>query len=180
MIADDVRTRLHRRWHSDTSGDVRLKGAFVIGQSSRARWLHLPQRAVAVWPGSRAARLRVATMCGKILWRATSLTDAPADLTLCDNCVLADYYLPTVYRLIGHAGEVLYVGCSQNLILRLASHRSQPYWPRVADVTWEEYQTLGIALDAEEALIRALRPPLNIEYTNRGKRYGRRRTRVSA
>ena len=42
-------------------------------------------------------------------------------------------------------------------------------------MTYEEYPTLGAALDAEEALIRALRPPINIEYTDRGKRPGRRR-----
>lgn len=168
-------------WRSrgELIGATRIKTPFVASHGPRAKRAHLPVEAVTSWRAGRP-RLVVRTRCNSTLASATPVMEVPDHLDLCDMCVLADLHFgPAVYRLIGHDDTVLYIGCSENLVSRVESHRSQEYWPLVASVSFEEFPTLAKALDVEEALIRALHPPYNVEYTSRSKRPGRRRPRFA-
>lgn len=80
---------------------------------------------------------------------------------------------PGVYRYADAAGVVIYVGKAKNLRRRLASYRnagrkkSQRKLLRIvkaaSSLTYEEVATEEAALLAENALIRELRPVLNVE-----------------
>ncbi len=68
-----------------------------------------------------------------------------------------------VYRLFDAAGELLYVGCTSDVTVRVGQHlRKGSGGGRMIDSwTSDEYATRGEALDAEGEAIRAERPPFN-------------------
>lgn len=77
---------------------------------------------------------------------------------------------PGVYRFLDGTGTVLYVGKAANLRRRLAAHFAERKWkalpPALARVVTVECEVLGSELEAllrEAALIRELRPVVNIQ-----------------
>ncbi len=74
----------------------------------------------------------------------------------------AHFRLPVVYALLDEAGAVLYVGSSNRLASRLATHRRQrENWADVRYVTWIR-TTYGSRFVAEMTAIRSLAPPWNV------------------
>lgn len=58
--------------------------------------------------------------------------------------------------------EPIYVGSSSNVLARLGQHMSGPKRPQVTRVTVKEYPSHWMMIEAELALIRRYRPPLNV------------------
>jgi hypothetical protein len=68
-----------------------------------------------------------------------------------------------LYRHFDAAGELLYVGCTGNVIRRTEQHEAQSPWlPEVATITVEHFASGSEALAAEEAAIRAENPKYNV------------------
>jgi len=68
-----------------------------------------------------------------------------------------------LYRHFDAAGDLLYIGCSSNVIRRTEQHEIQSHWlPEVATITVEHFAIVTDALAAEEAAIRAENPKHNI------------------
>lgn len=68
----------------------------------------------------------------------------------------------TVYRLYGAERNPLYVGCTKDLEVRLATHAQQrQWWPDVAGVETEVFESWEDARVAELATIRKLVPRHN-------------------
>jgi hypothetical protein len=79
-------------------------------------------------------------------------------------------HAPGVYRFLDATGRVLYVGKAANLRRRLAAHFADRKWkalpPALARVVTVECDVLGSEIEAllrEAALIRELRPAVNIQ-----------------
>lgn len=155
------------------------KGSFVVARRPIAgRRIHLPAEAVTVWRRGRLTRLAVRTLCGNYLSAVTVEFEAPDEHELCDACVLADLS-PTVYRIFDDRDQLLYVGCTANLVARLSTHTSQSdWWPLAATVTFEHHPDINVALAAESAAILAERPLFNRDLTVRARLRGRRPTDV--
>jgi hypothetical protein len=78
---------------------------------------------------------------------AIEITDAPTAL----------------YRLYSSTGDLLYVGNTDHLKVRLAAHaKEKPWWPEVARKTVEWHPSKREAEDAETQAIHAERPAYNI------------------
>lgn len=77
-----------------------------------------------------------------------------------------------LYRL--YAGEqCIYVGITENLKARLASHaHDKPWWPEVDRVEHEIIYGREEAMDAEQFLIRVLDPPHNVNGRGHRVRHG--------
>ncbi len=79
---------------------------------------------------------------------------------------------PGVYRWLAPGGDVLYVGKSVRVRARLLSHlrdktgKSALFVREAADVRWEYAHAEYSALVREFRLIRAYRPPYNVEHRN--------------
>lgn len=69
-----------------------------------------------------------------------------------------------LYRLYGAAGELLYVGISDDYERRWGQHSRKPWWPLVARQTIDWFGTLAEALDAEKAAIKAEKPKYNVTH----------------
>lgn len=68
-----------------------------------------------------------------------------------------------LYRLYSHAGDLLYVGITDHLKIRLTAHaKEKPWWPEVARKTVAWYPTKREAEDAEARAIRDEHPAHNI------------------
>src|ERR1017187_10416926 len=79
---------------------------------------------------------------------------------------LRDADLPhTVYRFFAADGALLYVGCSRKLWSgRMTAHASDKTWyPQIATITLEHYDTLAPAADAEALAIHNESPRYNIK-----------------
>lgn len=64
-----------------------------------------------------------------------------------------------VYRLYDAAGALLYIGSTKNPITRLREHRwANRFWPQVAELRLQPYETHAQAYEAEQAAIRAEHP----------------------
>lgn len=68
-----------------------------------------------------------------------------------------------VYRLLDANQDVLYVGCSADVVTRVSQHRRAGTGggELIDDWTAQQYDTRDEALEAEGAAIRAERPPYN-------------------
>ena len=58
-----------------------------------------------------------------------------------------------LYRHWSTAGHLLYIGISLNAVARLAQHKDKPWFPRIAKITVERFETYA---DAEVAELRAI------------------------
>jgi DNA-binding XRE family transcriptional regulator/predicted GIY-YIG superfamily endonuclease len=75
----------------------------------------------------------------------------------------------TVYRLYDAERNLLYVGCTKDLAVRLKIHaRNSEWWPEVAETESNTYPSAESAAKAETAQIKALKPRHN---SASGKRY---------
>ena len=74
-----------------------------------------------------------------------------------------------IYECVDADGVRLYIGMSikSNFDSRLASHRSKPWWPRVAKVITSEIYSRQDALTWEAMKIRTHQPEGNIAHTRR-------------
>jgi predicted GIY-YIG superfamily endonuclease/DNA-binding XRE family transcriptional regulator len=63
--------------------------------------------------------------------------------------------VPLVYQILGHDGELLYVGVTDDLVGRMAGHqRAHARWlNEAATIVWQEYPTMREAKEAESWLI---------------------------
>ena len=66
-----------------------------------------------------------------------------------------------VYRLIGHGGDILYVGMSANPPVRLKSHFAGERGGEVATASVEWFPDKAAAREAEREAIQSLRPAWN-------------------
>lgn len=67
-----------------------------------------------------------------------------------------------VYVAHDRYGKPLYIGVTDDLFARMASHRrAAPWWNQMAKVTWEHWHDRCLALAKELKLIRRHRPPFN-------------------
>lgn len=68
-----------------------------------------------------------------------------------------------LYRFYNGAGELLYVGITNDPPRRFAKHRGEKsWWTEVANITISHYPSRDALLDAERASIKAERPLYNI------------------
>jgi hypothetical protein len=80
---------------------------------------------------------------------------------------LADMH--AVYRMFGHAGELLYIGKTGHLH-RFDDHAVKRWFPAVSRITLEWYETEAAARVAERRAIQTERPRYNIADTPRSHR----------
>ena len=70
-----------------------------------------------------------------------------------------------VYRHFDRTGKLLYIGCCQCYIGRLAAHRNNSaWWNRVTKVTIQHFKSRDEAKRAEAEAIRIERPIINIQH----------------
>lgn len=71
--------------------------------------------------------------------------------------------IPTsLYRMRDAAGRLLYVGITTRGGQRISQHRrSQPWWPDVARIDVDHFDSIAEAVAAEETAIRTERPAYN-------------------
>lgn len=75
-----------------------------------------------------------------------------------------------LYRHFNQAGELVYVGISNNAVLRTNGHKGGSRWfDQVVRIDIERYPSRAEALIAEENAILTEKPMFNLRY---GKRYG--------
>lgn len=68
-----------------------------------------------------------------------------------------------LYRMVGHDGELLYVGITRNPVERWRCHaRTRQWWSRVAEIRIQAHPSEGSALAAERLAIREERPLHNV------------------
>jgi hypothetical protein len=91
------------------------------------------------------------------------------DHELCDSCLLADYSGPCVYRLLGVGGHILYIGHTGNLWARIRGHMKADYWPLVVSWDFTRHASIDEAKIAEAFEIHREQPPLNLDFTKRGR-----------
>ncbi len=81
-----------------------------------------------------------------------------------------------VYRLYDGAEELLYVGSTSALKLRVQAHRCKPWGKRITRVEYEMFDGAWSAVEYERRLIYTLDPPFNTHWTpTRDKQKGRRK-----
>lgn len=123
----------------------------------------------------RIGRLRASLHNGRIRYSASWLCgNSAADAVLLDSadahggavCVAcaegADGVF--VYRCYDQSGVLLYVGYTSQLGIRMQAHRRSPWWPRVANVTRQQCETVTAAMAAERLAIQQERPLLNKQW----------------
>jgi hypothetical protein len=145
-------------------GRVRPRGCFVVSLHHHAHRVHIVTRAVgALWHGRALAA--ALTACGKALTRPHFLTEPSDSVELCDDCALADFRQPTVYRLFGEGDRLLYVGATCAFDNRIRSHanggESAFMWPLVRRWTTETYPDMATAFAAERVAIDGEAPVFN-------------------
>ena len=70
---------------------------------------------------------------------------------------------PVVYRVHDATGRLIYIGATSNLDQRLANHRSQAWWWKLAHrITHEAHSDMEAAHDAEWAAIADENPAFNL------------------
>lgn len=73
----------------------------------------------------------------------------------------------SIYRCFSVDGELLYIGCSANVKLRIVQHRSSSAWfGDVTEITTVDYPTKHEALKAEAAAIMAEQPRHNVRHNH--------------
>jgi predicted GIY-YIG superfamily endonuclease len=98
---------------------------------------------------------------------ATSL-EPPEYLDLCDKCALADYEAWVVYTCLDADGAALYVGVTNDMYARMASHRnckkySYRWMPLVARIETQVFENCYLAGAAEREAILKLQPRFNTQ-----------------
>jgi predicted GIY-YIG superfamily endonuclease len=135
---------------------------WVYGTKSRRSKFHLAETLERCWSLGELKEWPVAR-CGQLL-SSGELSDVPPDnFELCDACVLADLFGPSVYRFFDAEDHLLYVGCSDNLFQRFMSHanpssKSRAWWPLQRRHTIESFPSKAEAFRAETAAIDAEKP----------------------
>jgi predicted GIY-YIG superfamily endonuclease len=82
-----------------------------------------------------------------------------------------------VYRIRGEGAELLYIGMTNNLVVRWNSHAAiQSWWDEVRSLTIEWYDTRQEAADVEKSAILAEQPKYNVTYLRSARAPGRRKT----
>lgn len=72
--------------------------------------------------------------------------------------------MPTVYRFFDAEGGLLYVGMTLSYESRLSTHKSaSPWWPRVARIELERFDTRREAMRAEFRAILGECPEFNVQ-----------------
>lgn len=74
-----------------------------------------------------------------------------------------------VYRLYDVDGDLLYVGCTEDVERRLREHHSKPWFPLVDHVEADIYDGRASAAHAELRLIHEHQPPYNVQGVCRAK-----------
>lgn len=152
---------------------ARPRGCFASITHSATTTSHLiGDEAVVHWR-PRHPTLVVGTRCGLWLGHVTPVRtymQVPEVHDLCDKCIFVDFLPPyEVYRFFAADGSVLYIGQTSDFLNRLRTHfLCSPWWPEVDRWTREPFDSLGEALDAEIAAIRAEHPRYNRQH-NRGR-----------
>ena len=73
-----------------------------------------------------------------------------------------------LYRITDNAGDLLYVGVTRNVALRVGQHGAlQPWWDQVADIAVEVLPDRTTALRAEAEAIRREAPRYNVVHSDR-------------
>jgi hypothetical protein len=104
---------------------------------------------------------RVQWLCGGIPVSATFVADPVG--AVCERCL--DAAQPAVYRCFRVDGRLLYVGCSAFVTDRLRTHEKwTPWWPEVAAVRVERFQSRRAAGTAEVAAIKREAPLYNVQH----------------
>lgn len=115
--------------------------------------------ALAVMYAGGSARFGARWMCGAGSDKAVLLKEARPD-ELCAICITARQ--PVVYRCYDAFGELLYIGCTENLNQRIRGHENtSPWWFSVADIRLEHFTSAMDARRAERAAIRSEHPKFN-------------------
>ncbi len=116
------------------------------------------------------------TECGIILLRVAMHAEPPADVDLCDACLLGEAAFPAVYVFTDPDGKCIYVGSSVDLPARVGSHRREsPWWRPDLVLTYTTYPDERAALAAETEAIRRLKPEINQRPISGGPKLGRKR-----
>jgi predicted GIY-YIG superfamily endonuclease len=149
-----------------TTTNVRLRNTFVFTPSTGSTRFHLPESAFAAWVEEDAPpKCTVWTRCRRRLgWFTTSMTP-PDGFEMCDDCALADWIRPSVYRWFGDEDRPLYIGFSVDPLLRFKQHsrdkHSQRWWSLRRSVTITPYATEAEGRAAEIEAIAAEKPIYN-------------------
>ena len=76
-----------------------------------------------------------------------------------------------LYRLFDHEGELLYIGISTNAKRRIYQHKCTADWAHlICKHTIEDFAIREDAISAEEAAIKAEKPPYNIKFSGKSSR----------
>ena len=117
--------------------------------------------AVAVMWQRGESRFAARWMCGGASNDVILLATANSHGGVCTRCGDASAG-PCVYRCYGGGGHLLYIGSTNNLSLRMASHRSRSsWWPEVTDVRFQPFPAIAEARIAERLAITAEQPACN-------------------
>lgn len=85
-----------------------------------------------------------------------------------------------LYRAADETGELLYIGITSNVALRVGQHATaKPWWPEVADIQVEMFPCHKSALAAEKAAIKEGKPRFNITHAKPRKDVRSRVARAS-
>lgn len=69
-----------------------------------------------------------------------------------------------VYRLFNVEGDLLYIGQTGDISVRLRNHKhDKPWWDEVAEMRTTPYLSKGAAVEAERVAIREERPRYNVQ-----------------
>lgn len=74
-----------------------------------------------------------------------------------------------VYELLNGDGEVIYIGCTLNLLTRLGTHLQPDKGLDVAAVRWTAFASINEAEAHEDTLIAEVNPPLNRNQRSNGR-----------
>lgn len=78
-----------------------------------------------------------------------------------------------LYRMFNHKLQLLYVGITSNPATRLGQHAQEKQWfPEVAEIRLEHYETRAALLAAEREAIETENPRHNVTYSANPKRGG--------
>lgn len=166
-------------WTHEIRTKANPRGPFVITTRANPRKrAHLVRAVEACWQKGRLTRYHAYAMCEAQVWRAAVHMEVPDGIELCDACALKDFpAAAVVYRMYDHAGRLLYVGCTTNLLNRIRAHiTGSRWWPTVARWTYEPYAEQIEAFNAEARAIVAERPFFNVDLTDHAVNPGRRRS----
>lgn len=149
-------------------------GCWVVTAARRLKiaTFHRVDYGIAVWAEEDRPWFGAVAWCGERFGRAAFYDEVPDDHEwYCDACLMGDDRPIVVYRLFDAEGDLLYVGCTTDMVRRVVHHRmpsGSPWWPLVASYTMTEYPTHEEAFSAETVAIRTEAPRFNVGKGGRG------------